>query len=671
VGAEPGAAVGGQPGVRLAVAGGAALCAAARCGRGGLRGRARTAAASTQSDTQGPIVFLTSAAIGISTGFGVLVFEGAIGFLEEAREEIPFSPFAPVFGAIFLVGLIAVFGKDGLKGTDIKSLKSYATPGGPSPPENWPLRAAGNSLAAAVTLGSGNSLGPEAPAAVLGANVAFGVSQALSLFGTAEPTKEEASAKLEEGRKPGREQKALIEKALAGSQVVAALEAGEVERLLDSFQEVTLSAGERLMKQGDRVGDDEPGLYVTESGELDVYVTQEGGEGLGEKVFTYKEDGQLIGELAVLFSAPRAATVVAQTDCTLWTVDRDSFLAAGGRSQGSARRLSMNPDSVLASGAAAGVAAGFNAPIAGIFFASEVVRPTGENSLDLTTRLLAAALSAAVVRTFASGGPGLGDVSSLQFAWLGGNVELLAFIGLGIAIGCVSYGFGRAQQAARGTVAMLTESGVPSNIMPIVGSIFMVLISSACSGRVLFDGFKAINEVLADTVLPLDPSASQWSLGPLLGARGLESQVGLLSAASLLLLVFLKLSATVISQASGLVGGVFAPSLFMGACLGGAFGRALGASLGAAAIVSSPSTYLVVGAASMLAANCSVPITSVVLAVEIAGGASYEATLPLICGIAVATYVSSVLLPRLLEGISRDEALRRLDAGKPADDLGV
>lgn len=56
--------------------------------------------------------------------------------------------------------------------------KSYAAPGGPEPPENWTLRAAGNALSAAITLGSGNSLGPEAPAATLGANVAFGLGQA-------------------------------------------------------------------------------------------------------------------------------------------------------------------------------------------------------------------------------------------------------------------------------------------------------------------------------------------------------------------------------------------------------------------------------------------------------------------------------------------------------------
>mmetsp|Transcript_85029 Transcript_85029/g.230832 ORF Transcript_85029/g.230832 Transcript_85029/m.230832 type:complete len:91 (+) Transcript_85029:2-274(+) len=75
----------------------------------------------------------------------------------------------------------------------------------------------------------------------------------------------------------------------------------------------------------------------------------------------------------------------------------------------------------------------------------------------------------------------------------------------------------------------------------------------------------------------------------------------------------------------------------------------------------------VVGASSMLAANCGVPVTSVVLAVELAGGSSYEATLPLIIGIALATYISSVLLPGLFEGISREDSLKRYE--QQAEDL--
>lgn len=604
----------------------------------------------------------------MSTGFGVLLFEKAIFFLEETRAEIPLTPVAPILGALALMALFAAFGPGGMSGADIASLKKYAVPGGPKPPDNWFLRACGNALAAVITLGSGNSLGPEAPAAVLGANMAYGASQVLSLFGSGE---EESQAKDEGGRKMTRKEKELIEEALAGSKIVAELTSKEVDLLAESFKEVKIAAGEPLMKQGDSVGDSDPGMFITETGELDVLVAQEGDEGLGKKVFTYEGGGKLIGELAVLFDAPRAASVIATKDCVLWSVDRASFRKVGGRSTGSARRLSMTPDSVLASGAAAGVAAGFNAPIAGIFFASEVVRPSGENNLDLTTRLLAAALSAAVVRTFTAGRPGLGDVTSLQFAWLGGNTELLAFIILGAVVGCVAYSFQRLQKVARQVMASIKEAGLPDSVKPLVGSSITCAIAALCSGRVLFDGFRCLNEVLGDASHPMNPAVSQWSIDSLTMPRGFESEMGVFTASTLLLLVAFKMVSTIACQVSGLVGGVFAPSLFMGACLGGAFGRALEASFGGLATVSTASTYLVVGAASMLAANCSVPITSVVLAVELAGGASYEATLPLICGIAVASYFTGALLPFLFEGLNREEALRRYEDDMPPEDLGV
>jgi len=438
------------------------------------------------------------------------------------------------------------------------------------------------------------------------------------------------------------------------------MEAKEIDKLEKSFRKVTLAKGDVLMKQGDDVGDSDPGLYVTSSGELDVFVAMDDEEGevteFGKKVASYSGGGQLIGELAVLFRAPRAASVVATTDCMLWTVDRASFRAAGGRTQGAMKSLSMNSDSVVASGAAAGVAAGFNAPIAGIFFASEVIRPAKENSLDLTTRLLAAALSAAVVTSFTGGGPGF--LTDVDFAWRGGNVELVIFTLLGVAVGVVSYAFRRAAASSRSLIAFAKEKGYPENLLPFIGALATVVISLWCSGRVQFDGFGALNEVLGDAKRPLDPSMSEWSIGPLLAPR--DSDVSF-TVMALLGLLASKILSTAICQASGLVGGAFAPSLFMGACLGAAVGRAAAALLGGVQIISSSATYVVVGAASMLAANCSVPVTSVVLAVELAGGTSYEATLPLIVGIGLALYISSVLLPALLEGLSREDALMQLE----------
>ena len=93
----------------------------------------------------------------------------------------------------------------------------------------------------------------------------------------------------------------------------------EIATIVDACEEKKFKRNEYIIKQGDN-GDN---LYIIESGEL-----------ICEKVFnkgesptylkTYKE-GELFGELALLYNAPRAATIYAKTDCVLWAIDRLTF----------------------------------------------------------------------------------------------------------------------------------------------------------------------------------------------------------------------------------------------------------------------------------------------------------------------------------------------------------
>ena len=97
------------------------------------------------------------------------------------------------------------------------------------------------------------------------------------------------------------------------------LEDKELKTVIDSFEEKKYKAGENVITQGEE-GDV---LYLVDSGELDC-----------EKVFkagdpptylkTYKP-GESFGELALLYNAPRAATIRAKTDCTCWALDRECF----------------------------------------------------------------------------------------------------------------------------------------------------------------------------------------------------------------------------------------------------------------------------------------------------------------------------------------------------------
>ncbi|WVR03933.1 hypothetical protein IAU60_000932 [Kwoniella sp. DSM 27419] len=99
--------------------------------------------------------------------------------------------------------------------------------------------------------------------------------------------------------------------------------------VLAAMKEVSIGAGEMIIEQG-AAGDY---FYVVESGNLDIFVKKEGqvidpekGDRplLGKKVASCKE-GSSFGELALMHNAPRAASILSITPCTLWALDRVSF----------------------------------------------------------------------------------------------------------------------------------------------------------------------------------------------------------------------------------------------------------------------------------------------------------------------------------------------------------
>lgn len=100
------------------------------------------------------------------------------------------------------------------------------------------------------------------------------------------------------------------------------LDAGSLEDIVNAFQEVTRHKGEDVIKQGAE-GDC---LYIISEGVVDVFVARPGtGAGKGAKVVTLGA-GALFGELALMYSAPRAATVTITSDsCKLWQLDREPF----------------------------------------------------------------------------------------------------------------------------------------------------------------------------------------------------------------------------------------------------------------------------------------------------------------------------------------------------------
>jgi cAMP-dependent protein kinase regulator len=97
------------------------------------------------------------------------------------------------------------------------------------------------------------------------------------------------------------------------------LEENELNTIILAFEERRFKDGEAVITQGEQ-GDV---LYLIESGTLDCYKTFNKDE--GRKHLKVYQPGEAFGELALLYNAPRAATIIAKEECILWALDRETF----------------------------------------------------------------------------------------------------------------------------------------------------------------------------------------------------------------------------------------------------------------------------------------------------------------------------------------------------------
>jgi len=254
--------------------------------------------------------------------------------------------------------------------------------------------------------------------------------------------------------------------------------------------------------------------------------------------------------------------------------------------------------SLLAAGSGAGVAAGFNAPIAGVFFAVETVLRTQQTATDpdddndssgltIAMVLLAAVLAAVVSQT------GLGSAPAFRVPdyKLASPLELPLFLLFGAMCGGVSAVFTYTTKLSVAGFDIVRAAGVPRAVLPILGG----TLTGCCAvayPEVLYQGFNNVNAIL----------------------KG-----GHMYEASLLLQILAtKVVVTSVCRGSGLVGGIYAPSIFQGAALGSFFGCVVGdLAVPLGLPVAEPQVYALVGVAGMLAANCRVPLTSVLLLFEL------------------------------------------------------
>ncbi len=258
---------------------------------------------------------------------------------------------------------------------------------------------------------------------------------------------------------------------------------------------------------------------------------------------------------------------------------------------------------LVACGAAAGIAATFNAPLAGVFFAMELI--LSDFAAKSFGMVVLAAVTASVIGRAALGDTPFLDLPPFTVDHL---QEYLLFALLGLLAGAVGVGFTRVLYAVEDACDWAWRG--PEWLRPAVGGLLL--------GGVLL-------------VLP-----QMYGVGyPVLG----DSVAGRYGIAFLLLLLVGKMVATSLTIGIGGSGGVFAPSLFVGAMLGAAFGQGAGQLL--PGITGSAGAYALIGMGAVFAGAARAPITAVVIMFELTG--EYTIILPLMVAIVLATGVSHLL----------------------------
>jgi len=282
---------------------------------------------------------------------------------------------------------------------------------------------------------------------------------------------------------------------------------------------------------------------------------------------------------------------------------------------------------LVACGAAGGISATFNAPIAGIFFAHEVILGR------IFTRhfgfvVIASVIADVIAHAF------LGNLQSFSVPnyALQTNWELGLYFLMGAACALVAIIFTRLLYKMED---IFDAVRLPGYLKPALGGIavgFIGLYSPYLFG-VGYDGVE----------------------------QALLGKIGLITLAVLLVL---KILATSFTLGSGGSGGVFAPSLFMGAMFGGAFGTLANRLF--PSLVAPPGAFALVGMAAVFSAASRAPITAIIIVFEMTG--NYAIILPLMMAVVISTFIAQRLSP---ESIYTLKLIRRGVDVHPQEEVDI
>jgi H+/Cl- antiporter ClcA/predicted transcriptional regulator len=275
---------------------------------------------------------------------------------------------------------------------------------------------------------------------------------------------------------------------------------------------------------------------------------------------------------------------------------------------------------LLGAGAAAGLAAGFNAPIAGVFFALEVVMGSTYFATSAVSVILLAAVVAALIAQI---GLGSQPAFALPAYQVRSYMELPLYLGLGLGASLISVTYTESIRLAKagfaGNLPGLTFLGkIPQSIQPILGGVIIGIVGWRYP-QILGIGYGTVEAILQDEDFSLN---------------------------LLLILLVLKLLITAVSSGSGFVGGLFAPAMFLGASFGSAYAKFL--ALIAPTIgeyMAAPPAYAMVGMAAVLAGSVRAPLTAILMLFELTR--DYRIVLPLMAAVGLSVWLVERIKPTL------------------------
>lgn len=334
------------------------------------------------------------------------------------------------------------------------------------------------------------------------------------------------------------------------------------------------------------------------------------GHGVPEVMVAVANNGGKIRPVVALVKVFASALTIGSGG----SVGKEGPIVQIGSSFGStlAQILKLTPRETIilvGAGAAGGISATFNAPIGGVMFALELILP--EYSIMTIMPLVVSSIVSTYISTLILGTHPAFVIPQYMMV---SSLELLNYALLGLAAGLLSVAFIHLVYFVED---FFKKIRIPSFFKAVLGGMLVGIIGLVClkafgSYYVYGVGYDFLNSILANEM---------------------HSLVMLLS------LIVLKVLANTLTLGSGGSGGIFAPSLFLGAALGGSVGVL--ANMIAPGSTGPVAAYAIVGMASVVAGVTGGVLTSIIMIFEMTR--NYQIMLPLMLGAVLSHFVAKLL----------------------------